>query len=335
MREVRADLRGRTALVTGGRVKIGHELALRMLRDGARVVITTRFAIDAAQRFAAAPDFDVWRDRLRIHRLDLRHLPAVEAFACELSAAEPFLDILVNNAAQTVRRPPGFYRHLLDQERHPPAALLDAARPLLAGACALPAAGDDGTSLAAIRTGGSDAVPADGRAVEELEWDGRATNSWTLRTDEVDPIELVEVQLVGAMAPFLLCSRLRPLLARSPAERRFIVNVSAMEGQFARAGKTVFHPHTNMAKAALNMLTRTAAADYAAGAIYMNSVDTGWITDENPLPKRMRIEERDGFVPPLDIIDGAARVYHPIALGISAGEPLYGMFLKDYRPYPW
>ncbi len=214
------------------------------------------------------------------------------------------------------------------------------ARPLLAGACALPPPGvddgrDDGASLAAIRTGASDAVPAHGRVTEELEWDGHAANSWTLLADEVDPIELVEVQFVGAMAPFLLCSRLRPLLARSPAERRFIVNVSAMEGQFARAAKTVFHPHTNMAKAALNMLTRTAAADYARDAIYMNSVDTGWITDENPLPKRTRIEERDGFVPPLDVIDGAARVYHPIVFGISAETPLFGLFLKDYKPHAW
>ncbi len=132
----------------------------------------------------------------------------------ELGVAEPFLDILVNNAAQTVRRPPGFFRHLLEQEEHPPAALLDAARPLLAGVLDRPPSGEDVATSLMGPDRSSVAVPADGRVLEELEWDGRDTNSWTLRTGEVGPIELVEVQLVGAMAPFLLCSRLRPLLVR-------------------------------------------------------------------------------------------------------------------------
>ena len=160
-------------------------------------------------------------------------------------------------------------------------------------------------------------------------------NSWLLRLDEVSAPEMLEVQLVNSVAPFLLNSRLKPLLMRAPFARKFIVNVSAMEGQFRRK-KTVFHPHTNMAKAALNMMTRTSGDDYAKDGIYMTSVDTGWVTNENPTIKRERIQEETGFYPPLDIVDGMARIYHPIAEGINNdAEPYFGIFLKDYAPCAW
>ena len=150
-----------------------------------------------------------------------------------------------------------------------------------------------------------------------------------LPLEDVTAREMLEVQLVNAIAPTLLNARLKPLMLNSPFERRFIVNVSAMEGQFSRH-KTIFHPHTNMAKAALNMMTHTSAAGYAKDGIYMNSVDTGWVTDENPTAKRLRKQEELGFFAPLDIIDGMARIYHPIALGVENEEtPLFGKFLKD------
>jgi NAD(P)-dependent dehydrogenase (short-subunit alcohol dehydrogenase family) len=165
--------------------------------------------------------------------------------------------------------------------------------------------------------------------------DLRPRNSWRLRLGQIDTIEMLEVLLVNAAAPFILTNRLLPLLERSTHARRFIVNVSAMEGQFARNSKLPDHPHTNMAKAALNMLTRTSAGDLAERGIYMNSVDTGWITDEKPAHDAERVREQDGFYTPLDVIDGAARVYDPIAGGLGDAEPLFGQFLKDYRPYPW
>ena len=153
--------------------------------------------------------------------------------------------------------------------------------------------------------------------------------------DEVGAQEMLEVQLVNSVAPFLLNSRLKPLMTRSPFGRRFIVNVSAMEGQFYRH-KTVYHPHTNMAKAALNMMTRTSGDDYAKDGIYMNSVDTGWVTEENPGDRRVHKQENLGFYPPLDIIDGMARIYQPIAEGINNQEtPVYGKFLKDYGECRW
>jgi NAD(P)-dependent dehydrogenase (short-subunit alcohol dehydrogenase family) len=163
--------------------------------------------------------------------------------------------------------------------------------------------------------------------------DLRRTNSWVLRDTEVTPREWLEVHVVNAFAPFLLTSRLRPRLEASPYPDRYVVQVSAMEGSFARTGKTERHPHTNMAKAALNMLTRTVAEEYRASRIHMNSVDTGWVTDERPHVDK-QVARAAGFRPPLDVIDGAARVYDPIVRGVN-GEPVWGQFLKDYRSVGW
>lgn len=311
----RAELTGRVALVTGGRIKIGFQTALRLLRDGARVIITTRFPQDAVRRFAAEADAADWQHRLRIEPLDLRHLPAVEDFTRRLLATEASLDILINNAAQTIKRPPAFYQHLLDAE--PSQRQLEGA----------------GEGEHALMTGD---FPLGCYDADGQQRDTRAVNSWRLRLEDVSAVEMLEVQLVNAAAPFVLNARLKLLLMRSAFPRRFIVNVSAMEGQFARESKTVYHPHTNMAKAALNMMTRTAAAGYAQDGIYMNSVDTGWITDENPYPRRTHLQEERGFWTPLDCLDGMARIYDPIVRGLTeADTPPFGHFLKDYDPYPW
>lgn len=336
MRHLRADLTGRTALVTGGRVKIGFQTVLRLLRDGAKVIVTTRFPRAAARRFHAETDSEQWAERLHIYGLDLRNIPAVEDFARHLLDTEPFLDILIHNAAQTIRRPHGFYNDLVALEQGGQRSLeIEAPRSVRREAPTTLTISDSTALLSNALPAVMDVLPADALEDNEERADSRTTNSWLLRLDEVGAAEMLEVQLVNSVAPFLLNSRLKPLLLRSPFPRRFIVNVSAMEGQFRRH-KTVFHPHTNMAKAALNMMTRTSGEDYAQDGIYMNSVDTGWVTDENPTPKRTRIQEDRGFFPPLDIIDGMARIYHPVALGIvNEEEPLYGLFLKDYTSCAW
>jgi NAD(P)-dependent dehydrogenase (short-subunit alcohol dehydrogenase family) len=329
-RDARTDLTGRRALLTGGRAKIGMHIALRLLRDGAHTTITTRFPRDAARRFAALPESRGWLHRLSIVGIDLRDPGQVVALADRVAAEGP-LDILVNNAAQTVRRSRGAYAPLVAAESTPlPPGPMPEVTTL--GPTSL-----EHPSTLALTTGSrrlervaqEHALDAGG-----LVPDLHPVNSWVQHVDEVDPVELLEVQLCNMTAPFILVGRLRAALAASPARRKYVVNVSAMEGQFGRGYKGPGHPHTNMAKAALNMLTRTSAGELlSTDAILMTAVDTGWITDERPHPDKMRLAG-DGFHAPLDLVDGAARVYDPIVRG-EAGEDLHGCFLKDFQPSPW
>ncbi|WP_308259159.1 SDR family NAD(P)-dependent oxidoreductase [Pseudonocardia sp. H11422] len=345
-RDASTDLTGRRALLTGGRAKIGMYIALRLLRDGAHTTITTRFPNDAVRRFTAMPDSADWLHRLRIVGIDLRDPAQVVALADTVAAAGP-LDILINNAAQTVRRSPGSYAPLVEAERAPlPAGDLpevitfdhisDAHPAALTSSLADHRTPHALTELALTARSASPERIAAGTAVDAggLLPDTAEINSWTQRVHEIDPMELLEVQLCNQTAPFILVSRLRPAMAAAAARRRYVVNVSAMEGQFSRAYKGPGHPHTNMAKAALNMLTRTSAEEMLErDGILMTAVDTGWITDERPHPTKLRLAD-EGFHAPLDLVDGAARVYDPIVRG-EAGEDLYGCFLKDYAPSSW
>ncbi|WP_308272010.1 SDR family NAD(P)-dependent oxidoreductase [Kitasatospora sp. SUK 42] len=350
-RDARADLTGKRALLTGGRAKIGMYIALMLLRDGAHTTITTRFPNDAIRRFKAMPDSAEWIHRLKIVGIDLRDPAQVLALADEVAADGP-LDILINNAAQTVRRPPESYRELVNAESAPlPAGELPQATTIgrfNSGSVDLPAlpqqasgegrrlAAEDVTSLALVTGSATPARIEAGTAIDAggLVPDLADTNSWVQTVSEVGPMELLEVQLCNSTAPFILISRLRPAMAASASRRKYVVNVSAMEGVFSRGYKGAGHPHTNMAKAALNMLTRTSAQEmFQTDGILMTAVDTGWITDERPHPDKMRLAD-EGFHAPLDLVDGAARVYDPIVRG-EAGEDLYGCFLKDYERANW
>jgi NAD(P)-dependent dehydrogenase (short-subunit alcohol dehydrogenase family) len=329
-RDPAGDLSGRTMLITGGRVKIGHEAALLLLRAGACVHVTTRFPVDALARFGAAPDCEAWLGRLHVHGLDLRDLRAVDRFAARLDAELPSLEALINNAAQTVRRPPASYADLVAGERRllapSLAARLDRRSPHMTPLLD----GDEATAISlSARASLLALLPGD----DTLDPEARH-NSWTLRLGDIDPVELVETHAVSALAPFLLANRLLPALRRSRFVDRHIVNVSAVEGKFSYANKQPEHPHTNMAKAALNMLTRTAALGLDGEGIFVNSVDTGWITNEKPAPIAARMRA-GGFAPPLDERDGAARVVDPIFTGARTGRAPSGRFLKDFLPTPW
>jgi len=362
-RRATVDLRGRVALVTGARVKIGYQAAVLLLRAGCHVVACTRFPRDAAARYAREPDFEEWKERLTIHGIDLRHTPSVELLCQRLDATLPRLDFQLHNACQTVRRPPGFYAHLVEREGLPLDAVPEPQRPLLrdyeelratvgdrrrAAGVASPALLSQAGSEADLLLPGKSALELFPRGVldQDLQQvDLRTHNSWRLALHEVPTLELLEVLLVNATAPFVITARLKRLMlrARTPPigtatsgdAARHVVLVSAMEGQFYREHKTDKHPHTNMAKAALNMIVRTSAPDYARDGIHLNAVDTGWVTDEDPAHLAERKVEEHAFSPPLDIVDGAARIVAPIFDGFRSGKHEAGRFYKDYRPTPW
>jgi NAD(P)-dependent dehydrogenase (short-subunit alcohol dehydrogenase family) len=352
-----ADLRGRVALVTGARVKIGYQAAMFLLRAGAEVIVATRFPRDAARRFAREVDASEWTSRLHVYGIDLRHTPSVEMLCQHLLSTLPRLDALINNACQTVRRASGWYDHVIAGETEataPFAQLTAAERTMLErnrslGEGLVRSAGSEihatGLWKSAVLSQvpllaedldrGDHLYPA-GRLDQDLQQvDLRDSNSWRMTLADVPTAELLEVHLVNAVAPFVLNARLRPLLAKVPTNDAHVVNVSAMEGQFYRRWKTDKHPHTNMAKAALNMMTRTSAIEYVRDGIHMNSVDTGWVTDEDPVAHAERKTKIHGFHPPLDIVDGAARIVDPVFDGVNTGNHLWGLFLKDYKPAPW
>lgn len=362
-----ADLTGQVAIITGSRLKIGYHITLMLLRAGATVIATTRFPVDAALRFSQEDDYSLWKDRLKIHGLDLRHIPSVEIFCNYIEQHYNRLDILINNAAQTVRRPAGFFHHLMENELLPFNQLPKAAQDLLsnhfdclhelktltteasttknmpvtwhgiepgiglrasAKLSQIPYSFDNSLTASEVFPEGQ--LDADLQQV-----DLRKTNSWRLKLGEIETTEMIEVQLVNSVAPFVLCNRLAELMKKENTGKKHIINVSAMEGKFHRFKKQDRHPHTNMAKAALNMLTHTSASTFAKFGIYMNAVDTGWVTDEDPIDLSIHKQEVHDFQPPLDIVDGAARVMDPLFDGINTGKHWCGKFLKDYKPIDW
>ena len=386
-----ADLGGKIALVTGARVKIGYAVALRLLRTGATVIATTRFPHDAARRYARESDFGQFRDRLKIYPLDLRHLATVESFAEHLIYFYPRLDVIINNAAQTVRRPEAFYKHLIAFESLSPENLPPKLQGLLATWPALEVANSaqlpqqiaalgaeahqttidvaenkrdykqDNNKQDSDRENRQNykqyfALPFDAEASERLRaaesqdgeaWfppgmydsdgqqlDLRPFNSWLMKDDRVSILELLEVHVINAIAPFVLNSRLKPLMQKSPQEPKYIINVSSMEGKFGGASKPWRHPHTNMAKASLNQMTRTCAPEYAKHGIFMNGVDPGWISFQHPYPTVVQMRDRS-CEPPFDCADAAARICDPIYQGINEGRYPFGKLFKDYAESPW
>ncbi|MCF8068083.1 MAG: SDR family oxidoreductase [Desulfobacterales bacterium] len=363
-----ASLNGKVALITGSRLKIGYQASLMMLRAGATVIATTRFPVDSALRYSKESDFSQWGSRLQIYGLDLRHTPSVEIFTSHIEHKYHRLDILINNAAQTVRRPPGFYAHLMDNENVDPKTLSEKVQSIIGGYTAfkkqldavcdsqavpsseLPVAWHGqgpgigiraSAQLSQIPYAYDNSLPTkevfpEGKLDMDLQQvDLRKTNSWRLCLGEIQAPEMLEVQLVNAVAPFVLCNRLLPLMKKDYTGQKHIVNVSAMEGKFNRFKQASRHPHTNMAKAALNMLTHTAAQDLAKDGIFINAVDTGWVTDEDPAVLASLKQKVHDFQPPLDIVDGAARVCDPFFDGILTGKHWSGKFLKDYQPIDW
>ncbi|KAJ3209954.1 hypothetical protein HDU67_005794 [Dinochytrium kinnereticum] len=429
MRFSAANMDRRVCIVTGARVKIGYAIALKLLKMGATVIVTTRFPHDAARRYAEEPDAHIYAGRLHVYGLDFRDMQMLHHFTAHVRLTFGRLDVLINNAAQTVRKPPAFYEHLIAHETGPLpeavaaiATVVDVYR-ASGGRYVFGKSQKGGVAAGAIE--GADANPDQLHVVEEIHPHGasgeeivlstigaqafsggtmvsssattallgektstflpsvaanvsasmsqlpiietdhmegseakalfppglydrddqqvdlRTTNSWKLELGQISTLEMVECHVINSFAPWILVSELKGLMAETgePGKKdgdvkdwdKYIVNVSAMEGQFYR-NKTIFHPHTNMAKASLNMMTRTAAAGFAATSIFMTAVDTGWITDENPVHLW---DKRANQPPPLDEWDAAMRVLDPVLRGVRGEERLWGVFLKNYRPTRW
>lgn len=349
-RLITCDLKGYIAIVTGARVKIGYAVALRLLRAGAKVIITTRFPNDAAKRYSQEPDFKNWQENLQVYGLDMRDIRAVKNFVQYIQAQFTQLDIIINNAAQTVRRPPAFYKHLLPLETTSIKNLPAPMQSIIASntnnlsltnhsnLVELPINSDFLHSTQIPLIDGDDIedkaiFPPDQYDMDGQQIDNRTINSWTMPLDKIQIPELLEVYLVNAITPSILVGQLRKLMKNSKNSKRFIVNVSAVEGQFS-GNKQGIHPHTCMAKAALNMLTHSTAPDYQENNIYITSVDPGWVSDQMPHAddKGREINQR---LLPIDLEDAAARVCHPIFEALNNKNILSDVFLKDYHIVDW
>ncbi|CAF0763807.1 unnamed protein product [Adineta ricciae] len=357
------DLSNRVALVTGGRVKIGFRVVLKLLRSNCFVIATSRFPMDFLHRLHKEQDFEQWKDRIHVYGVDFRYSQLVEFFTEMILEKYHRLDFLINNACQTIQRPKDYYQYLYKNERLTNYSLLPNDQqsilegnlqfyqrlvPLsnriqnLSDCLALPSMNNQSNGTIEQTSSITSTATFD---VNQQPIDLRTTNSWLLRLGDLSTNEVNEVLTINTLAPFILNSKLKILMAdRHPNEKdiKFIINVSAMEGSFSRLNKSDRHPHTNAAKAALNMMTRTSAMDYQKSNIYMVSVDTGWINDEDPPEKAMKKLLKHNFQTPLDEEDAAARILDPIidtyrqlAGGKVDLDIPYGCFLKDYQPCNW
>ncbi len=363
-RTARTDLTGKRALLTGGRAKIGMHIALRLLRDGAHTTITTRFPRDAVRRFSALPDAGDWLHRLRVVGIDLRDPAQVIGLADSVAAQGP-LDILINNAAQTVRRSPGAYSLLADAELQPlpdgplpemetfghtvdphPQALQASvdSHPLLSVAAlgarsqsrgtgahrGRPRTARDGTGLVLAgeargrhgdRRGRTRAGREPRQQLGAVRGSGRSAGDArgaARQHDRAVPAHQPAAGVDGrvAVAPEVRRERLRDGGTVLPA----------LQGSRPPA-----HEHGEGRAEHADPYERGEMLE--TDGILMTAVDTGWITDERPHYTKVRLAE-EGFHAPLDLVDGAARVYDPIVRG-EAGEDIHGVFLKDYEPSPW
>ncbi len=312
-RAVNADLSGYTALVTGGRINIGYHTCLRLLRNGAKVIAVTRFPYDAMSRYAAEPDHDEFGNRLYICGFDLKRIDRMNDLILYVKEAFPNgLDILINNAAQTIRKAPSYYAQL--------------------------AAGEEKLRLE-FNNESPSIITAEKEKANELLLFSNDTdpalfetpehNSWVAKCNEISAAELLEVQLINVTAPFLLTAQLRSHMAKSPHPNRFVINVSSVEGRFNQKVKLARHVHTNMAKASLNMMTHSLADEFAAEHIYMYGVDPGWIS--NQFPAEYEVSKK--FKPYLSFDDGAARICAPIYEHLNDTEKPkdIGALYKDYN----
>lgn len=346
-RELKSDLSGKIAIVTGARIKIGYETTLKLLRNGCIVIGTTRFPEDAFKRYQNEDDYNEWSSNLSVVGLDLRYLDQVNKFVEYIKSKYKKVDILINNAAQTVRKPTHYYKHLFPakssnnlinfNENNAPKMINSSDPEVRQGSESdvnimvenefqlinaneinnismyptMPCDKEEDNSLNNMESI---------KIIDEFgeRKDLRIKQSWNYKMEEISDVEFGEVQLINNISPSILVSKLKILMIKKKNElKSIIVNVTSPEGQFSSA-KNGNHVHTNMSKAALNMMTKTCANDFSRKGILMYSVDTGWITSV-----------KETFIkPPLDCYDGACRILDPVFMN---GKLHHGVLYRNYK----
>lgn len=373
-RSMEIDLTGRIAVVTGGRVKIGFEIVKKLLSYNAKVIMTTRFPVDCLNRLKMESNYNKWKNNINIYPIDFRFFESTIKFAKYLNENYSHIDILINNAAQTVRRDHHYYKYLLSNEETSKQNEKDNDDIIIKNeyitqvhSNILPSSEKIYHDTSINQSENSDKLikvsmplsvaasqmqllPSNVNVAQNLPilFDNNLLpfdfsinkTSWNYEIDEVPFAEFIEVQIINAWTPYYLNVVLKPLFMKSPFHDKYIVNVTSVEGIFNHFKKTT-HPHTNMAKASLNMMTRTCGKYYKKFGIYMTCVDTGWVSPMNPISKIFQgEEEKKDFENefcniPLDELDGAMRVIHPVIEGVKNKNYLFGCLLKNYRRNDW
>ena len=369
-RTMKLDFTGRIAIVTGGRVKIGYYIATKLLSYGAKVLITSRFPKDTLFKYQKDPEYEKWKNNLIIYPIDFRIFESTIKFIQFITDNFPHVDILINNAAQTIRRTASYYKYLLptetkdlnqeDDKKIIKNDFINLQKQLKSGDT--PSKKEIQNSLISLMDNKSQAykeilplsvIASQIRIMEEksqsqvtvMGGDGqpydfsKGKNSWNFEFDEIPFQEFTEVQIINAWTPYYLCVKLKPLMMQSPYPDKYIVNVTSVEGIFNHY-KRSSHVHTNMAKAALNMFTRTCGSYLKDIGIYMTCVDTGWVSPMNEMNSLLDKDKKNSYENefinvPLDELDGAMRVLHPIIEGVKNKNYLFGILLKDFVKSPW
>lgn len=310
MRDLTCDLTGKNAVVTGGRIKIGYAVCLKLLRMGANVVAVTRYPKNALENYAKEPDFEKFRSRLFIIGFDLMRVDRIGELIEQIqNIFNGHLDILINNAAQTVKKSSSYYAELQLKEQ----SIEDK---------------QDFRQLLSMCTPEEKifSIMPSNQIVDYGEQSDK--NSWVRRPEEISPQELLEVQLINVTAPFILTNGLRKYLAHGKTKKSWVINVSSVEGRFNTKQKLARHVHTNMAKASLNMMTHSISSDFVRDGIYVYSCDPGWVSNQFPPAYEISIS----FKPYLTYEDGAMRILYPIIKNFNEEKIKdYGMFYKDYK----
>ncbi|KAF8078304.1 hypothetical protein FPV67DRAFT_1603874 [Lyophyllum atratum] len=348
------NLISKTALVTGARVNLGYHVALRLLRCGCSVVITTRYPHDAEVRYLAESDSEAWKDRLCIVGADFRTAKDVFALVGVVKGrlrdwGTEKLDLLINNAAQTLTDQAE--TEVKSGEREQQLRLqgtgnlvIDAGyQPRLRG------------GIGAIKYDFHDHHHIDGlpsvddttKAVldeENRELIKPVKSSWTQKLNEIPYEDVISAHSINTFVPLILMRELLPIMSlpsvspspspssASAKPSAYIINVSSREGipecRPSHRAKAGHHVHTNMSKAALNMLTETEAGEaWRSARVAVNSVDPGYMSAD---PEWMEMSGLSDKNCPIGWEDGAARVLWPVAMG-EKGTPVWGRFLKHFQ----